>query len=159
MLGGAVEFASKQPALLGLLDWSVGAALLLVALAGPRRRSDAFIACSAGALWFASTAALTPVGWWHGLDAPLALAYRGPLLHLLLTTRAAGRVRGALLAVGYGAALIVAPWAGLATALMALLFAAVSIRRSRPAAAALLGLAGSWLAAALGWLSSTPQCC
>ena len=57
-----------------------------------RRRGPADpVALLAAALWFLATLALTPDGWWHALDGPLALAYRGPVLHLLARPLATGR--------------------------------------------------------------------
>ena len=80
--GGLVEAASDQSLPGAAGDWLVGAAFVGRGLSRRGRRPDP-VALLAAALWYLATLALTPDGWWHGLDGTLALAYRGPVLHLL----------------------------------------------------------------------------
>ena len=134
--GAAVEVAADQSLGAGLADWVVGAAFVLAALARRRGSADQ-VALLAAALWFLATLALTPDGWWHALDGPLALAYRGPVLHLLARPPATGRLRWPVLVAAYGAPLLVATWTGWLTALVAGVLAALIARRDRLSAAVL----------------------
>jgi signal transduction histidine kinase len=151
--GAAVEVASDQSLATALADWAVGAAFVLAAL--PRRLGPADpVALLAAVLWFLATLALTPDGWWHGLDGPLALAYRGPVLHLLGRPAATGRLRWPVLLAAYGVPLVVATATGLLTALVAAALAVAVLvgGRDRLAAAALALLAAVWAGTSLGLL-------
>ena len=149
--GAAVEVAADQSPVAGLADWVVGAAFVLAALARRKGSADQ-VALLAAALWFLATLALTPDGWWHALDGPLALAYRGPVLHLLARPAATGRLRWPVLVAAYGVPLVVATWTGLLTALVAAALAVLTARRDRLGAAVLAMLASVWAGIAVGWL-------
>lgn len=149
--GAAVEVAADQSLGAGLADWAVGAALVLAGRA--RRRSPVdLVALLAAALWFLATLALTPDGWWHLLDGPLALAYRGPVLHLLAgpVATARGRVRWPTLAAAYGLPLVVSTTTGLLTAGVAVALALLVTLKRRPEAVVLAMLAVVWAGTALG---------
>jgi signal transduction histidine kinase len=161
--GGAIEVAAGTQLALSVLDWAVGAGLVLVALLAPGRRVDSLALVTAG-MWYLATLASTPAGWWHDLDGLLAIAYRGPLLQLLARpTLAARRHRTLLVTLAYAAPFLVVSWAGLATAAAAAVVATLVAlatshagppdrrRADRHTAAVLFGLAVVWGPAALGW--------
>ena len=109
-------------------------------------------------LWFLATLALTPDGWWHALDGPLALAYRGPVLHLLARPVARGRLRWPVLVAAYGAPLVVAARTGLLTAVVAAVLGMLVWARGRDRLAAVTlraVLAVVWAGTAAGLLAAT----
>ena len=154
--GAAVEVAADQSLATAVADWAVGAAFVLAALSRRRGPADP-VALLAAVLWFLATLALTPDGWWHALDGPLALAYRGPVLHLLARPVATGRLRWPVLVAAYGVPLVVGPAVGVWTALVAAVLGAVVWARSRDrlAAVTLAALAAVWAGTAVGPLGAT----
>ncbi len=115
------------------------------------------MALLAAALWYLATVSLTPEGWWHRLDGPLALAYRGPVLHLLARPllRTAGRYRWPVLVVVYAVPLLVSPVTGTLTGLLALGLAVLVATRDRPSATLLVVLAAVWIAIGLEVVTGT----
>ncbi len=152
LVGGAViEALADQTLRAGLVDWAVGAALVLAGLARRRGRPDP-VALLAGGLWFLATLALTPGGGWHDLAGPLALAYRGPVMHLLARPIAAGRLRLPVLVAAYIPPLLVSPRAGLVTAAVAAVLGVLVARRDLLAALVLGALAVTWAGTSVGAL-------
>lgn len=149
--GAGVEVVAGQSLASSLADWTVGAAFVLAAVSRPRRPADP-VALLAASLWFLATLALTPDGWWHSLDGPLALAYRGPVMHLLARSRMTGRLRWPVLVPAYALPLLVTAWTGWLTSLLAAVLTALVARREHLSAAALALLAAVWAGTALGLL-------
>jgi len=163
--GGAIEVAAGASMALSLMDWIVGAALTAVAVGNPARRVDRLCLLVA-VLWYLATAVDIPARGWPAVADVLLLGYRAPLLHRIVQPTTAARRRGVMLIpIAYMAPLLAVAWSGTATAAAAGVLAilvAQSARTSGPkhlrrtdarAAAVLGGLAATWGAVSLGWLT------
>jgi signal transduction histidine kinase len=163
--GGAVEVAVGASLASSLLDWTVGVALLAVALTDPRQRIDR-VGLLTAVLWYLATAVATSPGWWHALDYALVLGYRGPLLHQLFRPTLAAKRRIVVpMAIAYLAPLTPFGWSGHATAAAAAALATLitvaawrgpptELRRADSQTALVLcGLSAIWGAASFGWVT------
>jgi signal transduction histidine kinase len=169
-LGVVGEVAAPQSAALTAADFAVGAGLGCggAYLLG-RAPRPACLALAAAVAWFAGTLEGASSGALSGLGAVLLIAYRGPLLHLLLgvaSGRLVSRPARTLASAGWLASVLPLPLAGPATSALAAVIAAhagVSARRAAAgrtwvltatAAVAAL-LATLWALASLGVGSET----
>ncbi len=151
--GAAVEVVAGQSPRVGLCDWVVGAAFVVVGLARRRGQVDP-IALLVALLWFVATVAPTLDGWWQLVAGPLVLAYRGPVLHLLAGSIGTGRRCLPLLLAAYGPPLVVSRWTGLATAAVAAVLGALLARRHLLSALVLAALAVTWAGTDAGTLGA-----
>jgi signal transduction histidine kinase len=114
-----------------ITGWTLIACGLVAWSRRPESRSGALMA-AIGFSWFLgnfATTGFSPVDW---LAAQALYAYRGPLVHLLVTYpsgRLSSRLDGTAVAVGYTAAVVTPVWGSeIATIVLALLLVAVCAR-------------------------------
>lgn len=139
-LGVAAEAAAApSPRGLAVADFAVGAG---IGCAGAcllaRARRPALLALATSTIWFAGTLDGASVAWLASLGSLCLLAYRGPLLHLLLALpsgRLGDQRARALAAAGWIGGLLPLTSARLATAGAAAFVAGVAAMRARRAAA------------------------
>jgi signal transduction histidine kinase len=155
-LGTAAEIAAPQSAAFTAADFAIGAGLGCAGACLIRRAPlPAALALASAVLWFAGTFAGATSGALSSIGAALLIAYRGPLLHLLLagvSARLASSPVRVLAAAGWLASVLPLSVAGPATAALAAVTAASAAAAARRADASQARMLWS-LAAAAGLLA------